>query len=113
MTIPGASIGMNINTWITVMAFILTLIAGGMAYGAFKSYTETTINEMKVSSAAENVRVQAKMTTMETGIAGMQSSINLLNIQDARRTEQIASMLSYLQRIERTLDELVKENRVP
>jgi predicted histidine transporter YuiF (NhaC family) len=92
---------MNLNTMLTVAGFLLTFIFGYGAYKAFETTTTLQLSEVRTQRVTD-------VSRMESRAAALEASINQLNIQDARQSEQIGAMLVYLQRIERTLDALVK-----
>ena len=113
---------MNINTLLTIGSFGVMMATGYGAYTSFKAETEAwrketaaQITEIKVQTASDVARMESRagadVTRMELRAAALESSVNNLNIQDARQIEHIASMLVYLQRIEGTLDALVKSEK--
>lgn len=95
---------MNINTWIMIAGFAITVGGGYGTYTSFTARIETQVAELKAQRGIDVARMEAKA-------AALDAAVQNLSIQDARQIEQINAMLSYLQRIERTLDTLVKESR--
>lgn len=99
---PRISWDMNINTFVTVAGFLLTLAFGYGAYTAFRAETMQQLADFRTQRAADVARMDAKTASLDAAVQN-------LSIQDARQIEQITAILSYLQRIERTLDTLVKD----
>lgn len=97
-------LGANINTYVIVAGFLVTMAINYGAYTAFRAETVSQLTEQKSQRAADVARMEARTAALESAVQG-------LSIQDARQIEQISAMLSYLQRIERTLDQLVKDER--
>lgn len=96
--------GTNINTYVMVAGFLLTFGINYGAYTAFKAETLAQIAEMKTQRATDVASMERRTLALETAVQG-------LAVQDARQIEQITAMLAYLQRIERTLDQLVRDGR--
>lgn len=99
---------MNINTLLTILGFLLTIGAGAMAYSSFE--TESRLRQTDLTNQIVELKSQriSDVTRLDGRTNVLENNINNLNIQDARQIEQIAAMISYLQRIERTLDGLAK-----
>ncbi|HLP66391.1 MAG TPA: hypothetical protein VK181_02610 [Rhizobium sp.] len=108
MTEKLKSWGMNINTWITLAGFLLTFVLGYGNLTAFQARIDTQIAEFKSQRATDVAEMKMKTSSLE-------NSVNSLAIQDARQIEQINSILTYLQRIDRSLEALVedKNRRTP
>jgi hypothetical protein len=94
--------GANINTWIGILGFLITLGTFYGAYTAFKAETALQLREVKDQRAADVARMEAKTSTLET-------AVHALALQDARQIEQNNSMQNTLQRIERSIDKLAEE----
>lgn len=93
----------NINTWLSVAGFALTILAGATALGRFQTSTELSLLEMnrkteelKSQQARDTARLDARAQTME-------AAINALNIRDARYDERMNSILETLRRIDAKL----------
>ena len=99
---------MNINSWIAIGGFAITLGGGWTTYVSFR--TDTNAWKTEVAQQVDDLKDQRErdMTQMATKIAELDRALTALAVQDARQIEQIAAMLSSLQRIERNVDALVK-----
>lgn len=93
----------NINTWLSVAGFALTIFAGSVAIGRFQSETQTAIiemsrriQEMKEVQIADKAGLDARDQTME-------AAINILNVRDARNDERLNNILETLRRIDAKL----------
>lgn len=93
----------NLNTWLSVAGFALTILAGSVAIGRFQSETETgraelarQIDTLKTQQAADTARIDARAQNLE-------AAINTLNIRDARNDERMNSILETLRRIDAKL----------
>lgn len=100
---------MNLNTMLTLAGFSITLLTGYGAYTSFKA--ETVSWKLQLTQQVQEVKQERTQDVLQMRARADELSrdINMLSIQDARQMEQIAAMLAYLQRIERTLDALVKK----
>lgn len=99
---------MNLNTWIALVGFGITLAGGYSTYTSFKSNTE--LWKQQVAAQVEELKAQRAedVAYMRVRVEELSKDIQSLTVQDARQIEQISAMIVYLQRIERTLDALVK-----
>lgn len=93
----------NLNTWITLAGFVLTILVGAMALGRFQATTETSqaeltqqLDELKAQQARDTARFDTRAQNME-------AAINTLNIRDARNDERMNSILETLRRIDAKL----------
>lgn len=93
----------NINTWLSVAGFALTIMVGVAAFGRFQAETETyrsqmtkQIDELQVQQSKDASRFDARAQSME-------AAINALNIRDARNDERMNSILETLRRIDAKL----------
>lgn len=93
----------NLNTWLSVAGFALTILAGSTAIGRFQSETETgraelarQIDALKTQQAADTKRIDDRAQSLE-------QAINTLNIRDARNDERMNSILETLRRIDAKL----------
>lgn len=82
----------NLNTWLSIAGFALTIIGGSVALGRFQSETETgraalvvQIETLKQQQATDVLRIEARSQALET-------SIDNLEIRDARNDEQLTAM---------------------
>jgi chromosome segregation ATPase len=93
----------NINTWLSVAGFALTILAGSVTFGRFQSETETSraamsrqIEDLQTQQSRDTARIDARAQTLE-------AAINTLNIRDARNDERMNSILETLRRIDAKL----------
>lgn len=102
-TNPSPPSKTNINTWLSVAGFALTIFAGVSALSSFRTSTELSLMEMnrkteelKAQQSRDTARLDARAQTME-------AAINTLNIRDARNDERMNSILETLRRIDAKL----------
>jgi cell division protein FtsB len=100
MTNPEVQPRVNLNTWIAVAGFALTITGGFVAIGRFQAETEASqlqtteqINALKQQQATDTARIDARAQSLE-------AAINTLNIRDARNDERMNSILETLRRID-------------
>lgn len=93
----------NLNTWLSVAGFALTILAGSVTLGRFQAQTEAgqedlaaQLIELKQQQAADINRIDARAQSLE-------QAINTLNIRDARNDERMNSILETLRRIDAKL----------
>lgn len=104
-TRPRMSWDMNINTLLTIGGFALTIITGAMAYQSFKSETEAWRASIDLQIVENKSQRLADKAQIEARIALIEASINALNVTNARNDERMATILTYVQRIDRKLEE--------
>lgn len=105
---PRMSWDMNINTLLTVGGFAITLLTGAMAYQSFKTETEMSRTGIELQIKEIEAQRQDDILRAETRFTLLETSINALNVRDARNDERMTAILNYVQRIDRKLDEGVK-----
>lgn len=93
----------NVNTWLSVAGFALTILAGSVALGRFQAETETYRVEM--SRQIDELQSQQKQdaSRFDARAQNMEAAINALNIRDARNDERMNSILETLRRIDAKL----------
>lgn len=103
MTADAPAPRTNLNTWLTVAGFALTIIGGAMTFARFQANTEASsietsrqIAELKAQQSHDTARIDARAQSME-------AAINTLNIRDARNDERMNSILETLRRIDAKL----------
>lgn len=85
---------MNINTFITVAGFFLTILTGAMTFQNFKT-------SMEIWKAENDVDVQA----LQTEVKSLKDEVANTKTQAAVTTEKMNNIISSLARIERKLDQ--------
>jgi Tfp pilus assembly protein PilN len=93
----------NVNTWVSVLGFLVVIGGGVLAQGRFQAQTEAgqddlaeQLAELKQQQAADINRIDARAQSLE-------QAINTLNIRDARNDERMNSILETLRRIDAKL----------
>lgn len=93
----------NLNTWLSLAGFALTILAGSVAIGRFQAETEASQSEL-TEQFIEFKRQQAlDIARIDSRAQSMESAINNLNIRDARNDERMNNILETLRRIDTKL----------
>jgi len=93
----------NLNTWLSVAGFALTILAGSIAIGRFQSETETGRAELARQIEALKVQQASDIERIDDRAQSLEAAINTLNIRDARNDERMNSILETLRRIDAKL----------
>lgn len=94
------NLGMNINTFITVAGFFLTILTGAMTFQNFK----TSMEIWKTENDADVKALQSEVNSLK-------SEISTSKISAAVAAEKMNAIVSSLARIERKLDQPDEEEQ--
>ena len=94
------SLGMNINTFITVAGFFLTILTGAMTFQNFKT-------SMEIWKTENDADVKA----LQTEVNSLKSEVSTSKISTAVAAEKMNAIVNTLARIERKLDQPHEEEQ--
>jgi hypothetical protein len=102
MSPPKIDWRMNINTVITVVGFLLTIITGAMTFQSFKTSMELWKDES-----------DRRIVALEAEFEALGNEAEISRLQNAVTAEKMANIISTLARIERKLDQPQEEEERP